>query len=127
MGENTQFLTSFTLFLRERSIIEGVIGGRESIKHEEGGKRASLSLEMNLLFLLLSHLAKYVGRDGERGIKIVEEFHRDLVNGWNYVVHLNGLLLPPNNIETKSESMGEHNHPSRGMLLKEVHHSVRLR
>ena len=46
-----------------------------------------------------------------RGIKIAEEFHRaaemrDLVIGWNSVVHLNGLLLPSNNNETKSESMG---------------------
>ena len=53
---------------------------------------------------------------------------RDLVIGWNSVVHLNELLLSfNNNIETKSESMGEHNHPSHGMLLKEVYHSVRSR
>ena len=54
---------------------------------------------------------------------------RDLVNGRISVVHLNGLLLPSNNnIETKSESMEEHNHPSHGMPLKEkVYHSVRLR
>ena len=34
---------------------------------------------------------------------------RDLMIGWISVVHLNELLLPPNNnTKTKSESIGEH-------------------
>ena len=33
---------------------------------------------------------------------------RDLVNWWNSVVHLNGLLSPSNNNKTMSESMGTH-------------------
>ena len=41
---------------------------------------------------------------------------RDLVIGWNSVVHLNGLLSPSNNIETKSESMGNTITPHMGFV-----------
>ena len=41
-----------------------------------------------------------------RGVTQGAEEMRDLMNGWNSVVHLNGLLLPSNNIKAKSESIG---------------------
>ena len=88
---------------------------------------------MNCLLPSSSSFSQIYGEEMERedknrrGVPQGAEM-RDLVNGWNSVVHLNELLLPSNNnIKTKSESMGEHNHPSHGMPLKEVHHSVRLR
>ena len=53
---------------------------------------------------------------------------RDLVIGWNSVVHLNGLLSPSNNIiKTESESMGNTIILTWDAVEEEVRHSVRLR